>query len=478
MKKYKYLFKNLGLLTISNFGSKILTFLLVPLYTNVLTTGEYGTYDLYVTTTLLLSPVLSLNIADSVMRFSLDKGRNQRDVFTVGFIRIFSAICIFSVLVAVNYAFGIISVFNQFPFFLWLYFSLSLTYDFLTQFSRGMDRVSDLAVAGLLNSATMVTLNIVFLLVLKIGLTGYFLANCLAFIIPIIYLTFRLKTYRKLNIRFKDKPLKKEMEKYSTPIIFNTIGWWINNVSDRYVITWLLSVDANGIYSVAYKIPSVLNVFQSIFSQAWTISAIKEFDDENKKFYSSIYKIYNFSMVFICSVLLIFNQLIARLLFAKEFFEAWKYAPFLLISVVFGSLSGLLGGVFSAAKKSKVFAQTTVIGAVINIVLNIVLVSKIGAIGAAIATMISYFVVWAARFYEANKIIKFEINLKRDSVSYIILLAQAIIMVLISNNIIKYALIVALLAILIVLNLSEFKMLLSKAKETLSKFRQKGDKNA
>lgn len=475
MKKYKELFKNLGLLTISNFGSKILTFLLVPLYTNVLTIGEYGTYDLYITTTLLLSPVLSLNIADAVMRFALEKGRNQRDVFTVGFIRILKAISVFAVVVSLNYAFDIIPVFNQFPFFLWLYFALSLTYDFLTQFTRGMDKISDFAVAGLLNSATTVALNILFLLVIKIGLTGYFLANCLAFIVPIIYLTLRLKTYKMLNIKFKDKPLKKEMERYSTPIIFNTISWWINNVSDRYIITWILGVEANGIYSVAYKIPSVLNVFQSIFSQAWTISAIKEFDDENKKFYSSIYKIYNFSMVFVCSVLLLFNQLIAKILFAKEFYEAWKYAPFLLISVVFGSLSGFLGGVFSAAKKSTTFAKTTIVGAVINIVLNIALVIKMGAIGAAIATLISYFIVWASRFYEANKIIKFEINLKRDFVSYLILLAQAIIMVLVSNCIIKYISIIVLLIILILINLSEFKTLINKVVEAFNKFRKKAN---
>lgn len=475
MKKYKELFKNLGLLTISNFGSKILTFLLVPLYTNVLTIGEYGTYDLYITTTLLLSPVLSLNIADAVMRFALEKGRNQRDVFTVGFIRILTAISVFAVVVSLNYAFDIIPVFNQFPFFLWLYFALSLTYDFLTQFTRGMDKISDLAVAGLLNSATTVALNILFLLVIKIGLTGYFLANCLAFIVPIIYLTLRLKTYKMLNIKFKDKPLKKEMERYSTPIIFNTISWWINNVSDRYIITWILGVEANGIYSVAYKIPSVLNVFQSIFSQAWTISAIKEFDDENKKFYSSIYKIYNFSMVFVCSVLLLFNQLIAKILFAKEFYEAWKYAPFLLISVVFGSLSGFLGGIFSAAKKSTTFAKTTIVGAVINIVLNIALVEKIGAIGAAIATLISYFVVWASRFYQANKIIKIEINLKRDFISYLILLAQAIIMVLVSNYIIKYISIIVLLIILILINLSEFKTLINKVVEAFNKFRKKAN---
>ena len=61
-KDYKYLLKNVGLLALSNFGSKILVFLLVPLYTRMLTTEEYGTFDLYVSTITLLIPILSLNI--------------------------------------------------------------------------------------------------------------------------------------------------------------------------------------------------------------------------------------------------------------------------------------------------------------------------------------------------------------------------------------------------------------------------------
>ena len=71
MKGYKYLFKNIGLLTISQFGTKILVFLLVPLYTSVLSTSEYGTYDLFVTTINLLVPIVTLNLSDAVLLFNI-----------------------------------------------------------------------------------------------------------------------------------------------------------------------------------------------------------------------------------------------------------------------------------------------------------------------------------------------------------------------------------------------------------------------
>ena len=80
MGKYKYLFKNIGIMTISNFGTKILSFLMVPLYTNLLSTSEYGTYDLYQTTLFLFVPILSLNIADAIMRFSMDKNQKLEEI--------------------------------------------------------------------------------------------------------------------------------------------------------------------------------------------------------------------------------------------------------------------------------------------------------------------------------------------------------------------------------------------------------------
>ena len=111
-------------------------------------------------------------------------------------------------------------------------------------------------------------------------------------------------------------------------------------------------------------------MFQTIFNQAWTLSAVKEYDENNSEFYENIYKIYNSGMVIICSGLIIFNKVIARILFANEFYKAWEYAPFLMISVVFGSLGAVIGGIFTATKKSAIIGKTTFVGAVTNIVLN------------------------------------------------------------------------------------------------------------
>ena len=423
----KYLLKNIGLLTLSNFGSKILVFLLVPLYTRLLTTEEYGIYDIYLTTITLLIPILSLNIVEAVMRFTLDKKIEKSSVFTIGLKIAIRSIMYCMILVVINYLTNFISIFNQYPQYFLLYYSLNILYDLVTQFVKSMEKILDFAIASILNSLTMLLLNILFLAIFKMDLRGYFLANCIAFLLPIAYLVVRLRLWRYIRKKSEDKKLKNEMIKYSSPLIMNTIGWWITNASDRYILTAMKGLSENGIYSVSYKIPSILNVIQAIFSQAWIMSAVKAYDEEEAEFINKTYTIYNALFVIMCSVIIIFVKMITRILVSSDFYEAWKYGPFLMISVLFTSLSNFLGGIFAASKQSSMLGKTTIMGAIINIVLNVILIKNIGTMGAAIATMISYFFVWLFRLMYGKKIANLNISIGRDLIGYFILLIQAII---------------------------------------------------
>ena len=464
--KYRYLLKNMGLMTISSFASKILSFILVPLYTAILTTDEYGTYDIYTTTAFLLIPLLSVCISDAVLRFALDKENEPSEVFSIGIMFYVRACVCVSILVVVNYIFGIIKVFNQYPIFFLSYYFLCLLSDILTQFARGLERISDVAISGILSSVTTISLNILFLLIIPLGIDGYFIANISAFGITALYLFLRLHAWKYVKCHVT-KDLKNKMVACSSPLILNQIGWWINNASDRYIVTWLCGTAANGIYSVAYKIPSLLSVFQTIFNQAWTLSAVKELNEEASHFYTNIYKIYNCGLVIVCSILIAADKIIARLLFANDFYEAWKYAPYLMLAVVFGSLSGLLGGIFTAAKDSKVIARTTAVGASVNTILNVIFVYIVGPIGAAIATLISYILVWIVRLRKAKRAVIIDICLPRDIVSYIIMVFQAIIL-FISNNLFLYALETVAFLFLIIIYFNDLKVIILQLKRKVS----------
>lgn len=427
---YRYLFNNIGLLTLSNFATKFLSFFLVPLYTNVLTTTEYGTYDLFNATIGVLLPVLTLNIQESVLRFALDKKTNREAIVTISA----KYLLISNFLVIIGLIFNRITNLNamvaEYGIYFFLMFFVQSLVGVITCYIRGVDRVADLSVSSVITSIVTISCNIIFLVAFKWGLPGYFLANIIGPLVQCIYLMVRSSFLNE--IRFEQFTTEEEaMTNYSKPLIANSIAWWVNNVSDRYVIVFFCSLAENGVYSVAGKIPSILNIFQTVFNQAWTLSAVKDFDSEDKNgFFTNTYKAYNCMMVIICSSIIVADKVLAKFLYAKDFYVAWKYVPWLTVAILFGALSGYLGGFFSAVKDSKLFATSTIMGAIINLFLNFVFTPVYGAMGAAIATAISYIVVWAFRYVQSRKYIRLKINLTRDIIAYILLIVQSLLILI------------------------------------------------
>ena len=469
MGRYRYLFKNIGLLTLSSFATKLLSFFLVPLYTNVLSTTEYGIYDIFNTTIGVLLPILTLNIQESVMRFAMDNSYDKKSIISIGIKYFTRGTIIVTFGLGVNYITGWSSLAKEYiVFFFLMYLSQALS-GVVLAYARGSDYIAELSISSVVNSVVVITCNIVFLTVFKWRLIGYFLANIIGPLFQSIYLLWITKSFSAIRISNRNKCNEKEMLAYCRPIIANSIAWWVNNTSDRYIVIYFCGLAENGIYSVASKIPSILNIFQGIFSQAWTLSAVRDFDrnDENH-FFANTYKIYNCLMVIICSLIILSDKLLSKLLYAKDFYIAWKYVPWLSIAIIFGAMSGYIGGFFSAVKKSKIFAQSTIIGAIVNIVLNIILTPIMGALGAAIATTVCYFVTWVFRYIHSRKIIRMKVNLVRDILSYIILVIQSIVVVFISTDNILYIWEGLLFIIIVLLYSKDIVFVLKKIIKTIN----------
>lgn len=426
MNKYRFLAKNIGLLTLSNLGTKLLTFFLVPLYTNVLTTAEYGTYDLFNTTIGVLVPIVTLNIMEAVLRFSLEENNNRERIFTIGikFLGIGSAIVL--VCLWLNHIFEVVEIIDDYAFFFFLMFFVQALSGVCMGFARGLDKIEDVSIAGIFGSIVMLMLNILLLATFNLGLKGYFVAHIVGVGVQSAYLIIKLKCWEYISKKPSGDTSQQDMITYSCPLIANSVAWWVNNLADRYIVIFFCGLSANGIYSVAAKIPSILSIFQTIFNQAWTLSAVHDYDADDKSgFFQKMYHLYNASMCIICSGLILFNRVLAKLLYAKDFYSAWKYMPFLMISIVFGAMSGYIGGIFSAVKDSKIFAKSTVLGAIVNVCMNFILVPLVGPIGAAIATTISYWFVWVIRVKHLKKYLSISINIKRDYLTYILLVIQS-----------------------------------------------------
>lgn len=423
-KKYTDLSKNALLFTISSFGAKLISFLLVPLYTYVLSTGDYGKIDLISTTVLLLIPIMTLNIQDAVLRFSLDDDYQAEQVIGVGIKIVGWSSVILGILLFLLDKIGVFSMEKQYFYFLFLSYLSGTLNNCFSMYLKAKDRVKVLVICGLINTVLTCFFNILLLLVFKLGVTGYLISNVLGTLIAVVGMFFMGNIANEINFNANNRLLKK-MVLYSLPLVANSLAWWMNNASDRYILTFFCGTAINGIYAVAYKIPTILSTIQNIFYNAWSVSAITEFDkDDSDGFMGNVYMTYSCASFISCSLMMVLNIFMAKILYSKEFFTAWHYVSPLLVGTVFNGIALFEGCIFTAVKRTKDVSITTIIGAIVNTIFNFILIKWIGALGAALATMIGYITVWLVRTYGVKKIVKMKVNWRSQIISSSLIIIQ------------------------------------------------------
>ena len=316
MEKYKYLLKNVGILTISNIATRFISFFLLPIYTGILTTEEYGIYDLYSTTISLLIPLMTLCISDAVIRNLLDKNSNEKEIVAVGYKYSLISIVLLLVFYIVNMVTNILPILNQYKLFFILMYIITVFNQLLAGVARGREQMLTISIASLFSSVITILLNIVFLVYFKWRLVGYFGAYIIGISISNNYYFTKLKFCNYIFIGKINKELDKKMRKYGSGLLVNSVSWWINLSLDKYVVLYFCGVSANGILSAANKLPTILKTVQNIFENAWILSAVKNYNKEDKdNFFINTYNIYNFFMILITIGIIFFTKVLSSFLF-------------------------------------------------------------------------------------------------------------------------------------------------------------------
>ena len=450
----KYLFKNTILFSIGNFGSKIITFFLVPLYTNVLTASQYGTVDLITVLATVIAPIITLNISEAVMRFLMDKNDNKSEILNISIIICFVAFILSLLLIPV---FKLFSVTSEYSLLLSLYlFSFSIS-TILMCYIRGMEKLMYYSIISIIQTLIIAILNIVFLMKFKLGIPGYILAYSFAYIVSSVLCIILGKIFREFKTLKVNKRLLSEMTKYSLLLIPNALMWWIMNSLDRVMITSMINIDANGIYAVSYKIPTILMTLTSIFNQAWMYSAVKEKDSDDKDEYTNnVLKNLSIIIITTAAFLTIILKPLMSVYVGNAFFEAWKYVPPLLIGTVFLTMATFLSNEYTVHKDSAGFLKSSTIGAVVNLILNFLLINLFGILGAAVATCVGYLTVLIFRVFDTKKYVKINYKEKKVYINLLLLLLMSLSVYL--NGIISYILMILICILLLLNNMQFYKM--------------------
>ena len=431
---------------VSRFGSKLLVFLMLPLYTHVLTTDEFGIADLITTTINFIYPLMTLSIAEATLRYALMKNASRRTVLCNSLVLVALGTLVLSFgkpLFA-----GIDPVLEKYWGVFVITFALSNLQLVFTNFIKGIGMTKLFAVQGVLHTAAVVVSNIILLIFLKAGLNGYLLSMMIGYAIPILYVFVRAKLYAYIFPFSLDRKQMKAMLAYSIPMVPTVLAWAVNTSIGKYLIIAFIGMSASGIYSAANKIPTLVTTVTNIFLQAWQISAISNSDaGDEGAFYTQVYGILNLISLMACMGIVVLAKPFAKILFDETYYSAWQCIPMLTLAALFSTLSGFLAAAYRAHMQTKGLFVSTIVGALVNVAINLLLIREMGIVSAAAATAISTGVVWGVRAVNVQKLVRVQISLARTLVTYSAVILSAVMVTFdISGAYIVWALTVVLLA--------------------------------
>lgn len=404
MNQRNQLVKNTMIIAIGKLSTQIISYLLLPLYTYKLSPAEFGTYDFVCTLSLFLCPIITLLMEESMFRFLIDatsklqekKVISQTIIYTLFGTLLFIPIAIIVMRVGANYSpmliFAIIS-----------FIISNIMIGLSNSLARGLSKLKLYSFSNFILGIGTIILNVVFIVALNSGAEGLLWANTIANALTAVVIFVKLRLFEFIG-KF-DKKLMKSMVKYSVPLVPNSISWSIINMSDRIFLTQIIGSAANGIYAMANRFPNIINVLYGYFNTAWKESAAKIIKDQNKnQYYNSIYHDTKRFLYAVTICLIAAMPFIFPILINKSYDEAYIYIPIVMIATYYSNLSSYFGGIFSAYKDTKIMGTTTIVAAIINLVIDLLLIKQFEIYAACISTLVADLIVY---FYRRKKLKKY-----------------------------------------------------------------------
>ena len=432
MDKYKRLVSNTALFAVSTFSSKLLSYVLTSYHTRMVITDDYGTMDLIISLGNFLIPLVSLGISNAIIRFGLQKGVNKRELYTNGLLSVFTG---FFILAAAWPLISMIPYVKSTVGNAWIWLLLFVLMSCLRtlncQFVRAREMVRLYAVDGILCTLTNLLFNILFLSGFHLGATGIILAMICSDSCSAIFLFFVSRIWKYLKPPRVNFRLWKQMLTYSVPLISASMFWWVTSTSDKIFISAMIGTDANGLFAASYKLPTILTIVATLFTEAWQISA---FTDGTKKgraaFFSRVFGVYQSLMFMAGAGIIWLCKPVMSVFVGKSYVAGWVFIPLLTMATLFNSFDNFLNSIYMLEKRSDLSLVTMGAGAAMNLVLNAACIPLWGVQGAALATFLSYFFVFLLRIINTHGIVPMRVPVLHMMVNMAILILETLLMLL------------------------------------------------
>lgn len=391
MKSFIKFAKTSGIYFFGTVLAKLVTMLLLRVYTEYIPAEDMGTYNVSINYVTFLCSVLYLDIWSGILRYFYDyhTPEGQKKPINCGFAIFGISTAAYTVILVV---FGQFVTVRYLP-LIYLYGLMMNQQNLLGYVARAYGKNVLYASAGLLNSFVTAALNVVLIVGLHMDYSALYLAGCIGYLSNILLVGAGVKIWTLIRLSAFEKPLFVRMLRFSLPLCVNSAAYWFLTSYNSVAVSRMMGMEENGLYAVAIRFGSFISLFTSCFTMAWQeVSYAKEAESKESlsQFYSSAVNAYLRFMGMGAAILLPFIWLIFPLMIADGYSEARNMVPLYILATIASSVSGFLGNIFTAMKKNGLLFYTTVAGSVVNILGVHFLIPRFGVQGASAALFLGF----------------------------------------------------------------------------------------
>ena len=417
--------KAIGLYAIGNLGSRLLTFLMVPLYTYFIAPDQMGFYDVSLTLIIALIPIFTLQMRDGAYRFLINETDNDNKTRIVSVVMkelLISTLLIGAIWLGVGLLYPIKCLTE-----ICLLLLVMIYCEVLLQVARAVGGTASFAIAGIISSFGIGIFSIMFVVWLGCGLEGVFWANILARVVVLCFIEYKVKLLRNFfSLTIDTTSIQRPILKYILPLLPTALGWCLLDCSGRLFVQHYLGLEVSGMFAVSFRFASIIYTFAIIFIQAWQEMALLNYESKDRdSFFSEMYNtfIYYIALVvLVVSFMLKFNY---GWLVEDGYGESLKLLYPMSVAIAVCTMSQFLDLGYQCSKETQRSIPSIFVAFAVNLLVSFLLIEKIGVWAVISASIFGFVALFVYRSVDVRRYFVLKVNV-RSILAVVMVLVSAV----------------------------------------------------